>query len=51
MMKELEKARRNLYALIETGTAEQIIEASRYLDELILKKVFRPNWQKNSSGR
>jgi len=46
MMKELEKARRNLYALIEAGTAEQIIEASRFLDELILKKVYQPKWQK-----
>ncbi|NLG88566.1 MAG: Spo0E family sporulation regulatory protein-aspartic acid phosphatase [Clostridiaceae bacterium] len=47
MKKELEKARRYLYALIETGTTEEIIEASRYLDELILKEVIRSKCQKN----
>ncbi|HAA25675.1 MAG TPA: hypothetical protein DCE11_06100 [Ruminiclostridium sp.] len=49
MMKELEKARRNLYVLIETGTSEQIIEASRHVDKLILKELIQPKCQKNDN--
>ncbi|NLY18643.1 MAG: Spo0E family sporulation regulatory protein-aspartic acid phosphatase [Clostridiaceae bacterium] len=38
-MKEINKARRNLYRVLESGKYEEIIKASRKLDKLILVKM------------
>lgn len=38
-MKEINRARRVLYRVIENGNNEEIIEASRKLDKLIIGKM------------
>jgi len=38
-MKEINQARRILYHVIDKGNSEEIIEASRKLDKLILCKM------------
>ncbi len=40
-MNELEKARRNLYILMESGDLKGILEASKYLDKLILQQTHK----------
>ncbi|HEY8422908.1 MAG TPA: aspartyl-phosphate phosphatase Spo0E family protein [Thermoclostridium sp.] len=39
-MSELEKARKELYKVIETGSWEQIIEVSQELDKIILMHMY-----------
>ena len=47
MMTKLEKARRNLHQIIESGNREEILQASQQLDELILRQMIQQQEQKN----
>lgn len=42
-MNELNTARENLYRMLESGKKEEIMEASRKLDKIILKKMIVMN--------
>ena len=42
-MNELNTARENLYRMLESGKKEEIMEASRKLDKIILKKMIEMN--------
>jgi len=46
-MSELKKARMKLYEVIETGSRERIIEASRELDKIIVKHMHSQLNKKN----
>ncbi|MDD4296768.1 MAG: hypothetical protein PHC69_07400 [Ruminiclostridium sp.] len=42
-MNELNTARENLYCMLESGIKEEIMEASRKLDKIILKQMIAIN--------
>lgn len=46
-MSELEKTRKALYEVIETGSREQIMEVSQELDKIILRYMYNQIFQKH----
>lgn len=44
----LQKARMNLYEAIKSGKMEEILEASRKLDELIVHQMYRQYGKKKA---